>query len=147
MRFRLSTRPSIAIVLILGGCSLLEPSAPPADSPKSNPPPQEQASLPPLPTPPPPVRPFEPQRLVGLTQPEVQALLGAPAAVREQPPALVWAYRGSDCALELSFYLDLASKAYKALTYDIKPRRPGGAEGGFCIAELRNAAARSEGAQ
>jgi hypothetical protein len=147
MRFRLSTRPSIAIFLVLGGCSLFEPSAPHADSPGSRPLPQEQASLPPVPTPPPTVRPFEPQRLVGLTRPEVQALLGAPVTVREQPPALVWAYRGDDCGLELSFYLDLASKAYKALTYNITPRRQGGAEGGFCIAELRTAATRAESAR
>jgi len=118
----------------------------PAPAPASPPPPAAVvASLPPVPTPPPSLRPIEPQRLVGLTQPEVQALLGAPSAVREQPPSLVWTYRTSDCGLELFFYLDLATKAYKALTYDIKPRHPGGAEGGFCVAELHRAALRSEG--
>ncbi len=141
--FRQTARCSILIVLALGGCSLLDPSAPP---PSANAAPAEQeAALPPVPSPPPATRPIEPQRLLGLSQAEVQTLLGAPTAVREQPPALVWAYRASDCGLELFFYLDLTSKAYRALTYDIKPRQPGGAQGGFCVAELHDvAAAKSE---
>jgi hypothetical protein len=141
IRFRPSTRSSIGILLALGGCSLLacSPETPPATG--AAPAAEQQASLPPVPSPPPATRPIEPQRLVGQTQAQVQALLGAPTTVREQPPALVWAYRAGDCGLELFFYLDLTSKTYRALTYDIKPYQPGGAQGGFCVAELRDAAA------
>lgn len=61
-----------------------------------------------------------PQKLVGLDQREVKDLLGTATRTREVPPAVVWEYRVKACALDIFFYLDLASQRFRALAYDIK---------------------------
>jgi len=48
----------------------------------------------------------EPSRLKGLSTPQVQALLGAPAFKRRDPPAEIWQYRSRRCTLDLFIYQD-----------------------------------------
>lgn len=59
-------------------------------------------------------------RLIGLNQPEVAQLLGEPKSRAEAPPATIWRYDGSDCALDVYFYLDLQSQAMRALHYEVR---------------------------
>jgi len=61
-----------------------------------------------------------PRILIGLDQREVTELLGAATRTREVPPAVVWEYRMPACALDIFFYLDLASQRFRALAYDMK---------------------------
>lgn len=139
MRLRRVT--SIVIALMLGGCMAFKPAepsqSPPSPGQTNSAPPEQQAALPPLPVPPPAERPLEPQKLVGLTQEQIKQLIGTPAAVREQSPAVVWSYDSAGCGLQLFFYLDMTSELYKALTYELKPKKPGGLQGSACLASLR----------
>lgn len=102
-------------------------------------PPKQEASRPglPLPVPPPTAKPLEPSKLVGLTEEEIKQLIGAPAAVSQQPPAVVWSYSSAGCGLQLFFYLDMTSQLYKTLTYELKPKKPGELRGSACVASLR----------
>jgi hypothetical protein len=128
--------------LALGGCEMNEqshapvaPPPPPASAARSN----EVAALP-VPVPPPKdhvIQPIEPEKLVGLSQDETRRLFGNPSAMRDEPPAVIWTYGSAGCGLEISFYLDLASQTFKALTYDLKPNGPKGLQGGACVASLR----------
>jgi len=94
---------------------------PPTASPA--PPAPEVAELPPpAPTVAPPPAPPAPRldRLIGLNQPEVAQILGEPKSRAEAPPATIWRYDGSDCALDVYFYLDLQSQAMRALHYEVR---------------------------
>lgn len=44
------------------------------------------------------------EKLRGLTAPELARFLGEPDFVRQEPPAVVWQYRGTDCVLDLFLY-------------------------------------------
>lgn len=101
---------------------------------------QQEAAVPSLPPPPPrkpppPVpglarlpEPAEPartpsagfDRLIGLDQPHLSALLGEPRQRAEAPPATIWRYFGQACELDVYFYFDLQSQAMRALHYEIR---------------------------
>lgn len=137
----------VLVALLLAGCSAFEPSArhPQAASAPIVPPPppkpiEKQASLPPIPVPPPRMHhgtAVDPEKLVGLTKDETEKLIGAPATVRDEPPATVWSYGSTKCGIDIFFYLDLASQTFKALAYELKPKGPHGLQGGACIASLQ----------
>jgi hypothetical protein len=95
-----------------------EPAAAPA------PPAPEVAALPPPAPVQPPSAPAAPlprlDRLIGLNQPEVAQILGEPKSRAEAPPATIWRYDASDCALDVYFYLDLQSQAMRALHYEVR---------------------------
>ena len=125
------------LALTLGGCELFQPAAPP-------PPPQAVAPAPVVALPrPPPRKPAPPgaslarlpagetpvaseadsgsfDRLIGLDQPQVTELLGAPATRVDSPPATIWRYAGADCEVDVYFYLDLQSQRMRALHYEIR---------------------------
>jgi hypothetical protein len=135
-----------AVAFTLTGCSAFErlshpPPARPVVAPPTAPP-EARAVPPPIPVPPPserPPQPIDPKKLVGLTQEETKRLFGAPAAVRDEPPAVVWSYGSTGCGLEMFFYLDLTNQTFKALTYDLKAKNPRGLQGSACLASLRTA--------
>src|SRR5262249_51248319 len=72
------------IVIALGACARVE-LVPPERAPPSG-----------LPT--------DVEGLRGLTAVELARLLGEPDFLREEPPAVVWQYRGANCVLDLFFY-------------------------------------------
>lgn len=72
--------------------------------------------------PPKPVPRFNPETLIGMNERETQALLGAPSSVRDQPPAKVWTYSAADCELNVIFYLDLESRLFRALNYEVESK-------------------------
>lgn len=85
--------------------------------------PAQVAALPPPADLPPPVDPaseVRPQRVVGLTENALAQWLGPPANTREESPARVWRYQGIECAFDVFFYLDLVSREFRALRYEVK---------------------------
>jgi len=58
-------------------------------------------------------------RVVGLNEQQVKAKFGAPSVREERRPGRAWIYREADCRLEVSFYPDVQTHAYKALGYEV----------------------------
>jgi hypothetical protein len=54
-----------------------------------------------------------PERLIGLDEDGVAALLGQPAFKRRDPPAQVWQYSDRTCILDLFLYREGAGRSYK----------------------------------
>jgi len=119
----------LPLVLGLVGCAYLEELLPPGkDAEKS----AEAAARPPAPTakPVPAARStpslLDPKQLIGLDQTETEKLLGKPDEIREGHPTTVWHYRTVSCTLDLFFYLDLGSRTFRALAYDVNAaKQPG----------------------
>jgi len=59
-------------------------------------------------------------KVVGLSRPETQALLGPPSGESERAPAKVWQYLTGDCAVDVYFYLDVARNEFYALHYETR---------------------------
>jgi hypothetical protein len=93
--------------------------------PPRKPPPPAPAVIAPVPVRlPEPAAPVAPasgfDRLIGLDQPRLTALLGEPRQRAEAPPATIWRYLGQACELDVYFYFDLQSQAMRALHYEIR---------------------------
>jgi hypothetical protein len=82
---------------------------------------------------------FDPAKLVGLGKDETLAMLGQPAAVREQPPATVWTYRSRECALDVFFYMDLSTRAFRVLTTEVTSELKSADARRTCLNRLRTA--------
>ncbi len=124
-RRRLGAVASATVMLLfLNGCESLDflrspEPPPPAEPPPAAPPPApERARLAPAPPPRPAPQPLPELKVVGLSQPETETLLGPPTTASDRPPAKVWEYRIPDCALDVYFYLDVGRNAFYALHYD-----------------------------
>ncbi len=70
---------------------------------------------------PPPSVPASPSTVVGLSQSDVRALLGEPAAAGESGPARPWTYRNPACSLIVSFFYDVTRGAFFALSAHAAP--------------------------
>jgi hypothetical protein len=106
-----------------------EVEAPPVAPPVAPPPQASELSPPPPPPPqqltalPPPSVPSNAgnlDRLIGLDQSHVAGILGAPRSRAESPPATIWRFGGTNCDLDVYFYLDLQSQAMRALHYEVR---------------------------
>lgn len=80
---------------------------------------------------------IRPDALVGLTPDEVAALIGRPASTTDQPPATVWLYRTNHCALEVFFYMDVGSKTFRALTFNLRSPDGKTASPSHCLRQIR----------
>ena len=147
----------LAVVLALGsgGCAALSPEPrdetadlrPPHKPPPPRPPAPESAALikhpghkPPEPSvPAPAARPAGVAGLAGHTEDEVRLALGAPAAVVERPPAVVWTYESAGCRLDVSFFMDVASETFRVLATEATPKGKDGLAGDDCVGALRMA--------
>jgi hypothetical protein len=54
--------------------------------------------------------------LMGKRQAEVSALMGSPARVEQRAASTVWVYQGGGCALDVFFFLDMATSDERVLT-------------------------------
>jgi len=109
----------LAAVTVAGCENLFEPAPPASPAPPAPPPPAPPRAAHVVPPPPPPApSPLTEIKLVGLSEDEVQALLGAPNTAADRPPAKVWEYRAGNCAVDVYFYLDVGRNAFYALHYD-----------------------------
>ena len=136
MRRRLAALAASSALLLIAGCEQFpfpNPFAPgQQEAVNTLPPPPPRKPPPPAPTAvaPVPVRLPEPttpaapasgfDRLIGLDQPRLTALLGEPRQRAEAPPATIWRYLGQACELDVYFYFDLQSQAMRALHYEIR---------------------------
>lgn len=156
-RFSLSKPPCAAALLCAGlvacaeidlaavddtriGSSAAEEIAPPRPPERPKLPaekPRRHASLPPDDKPESRLPVLAPEMLVGLDRQQIELLLGAPAAVREQPPATVWSYRAKDCALNVFFYPDLQTREVRALAYDVRAGSEAEQSKNACFAAFR----------
>lgn len=131
-----------AFVLVAAGCSTVDDmtlgdrvtatSAPTAQAPAPRPAPAPPvsdspavASVPPArpPVKPPAAKSVEPAKLMGLTYEDAEAAAGKPTLTREEPPATVWRYQTDDCVIDVFFYMDMATKQFRAVAYDVKPAK------------------------
>jgi len=80
---------------------------------------------------------LDPRRLIGLSFAQMAALLGQPALQEERPPARAWAYNAATCVLTIFFYPDIATREFRALTYELKMESASEAERGRCLRDLR----------
>jgi len=62
----------------------------------------------------------DPDALVGLDFERTAALLGDPTLLIERPPAKIWAYNGTSCALHVFFYPRVGGSDFRVLTYEVK---------------------------
>jgi len=69
----------------------------------------EQPATPPVPV-------YSADELMGKSEAEVTALMGAPARVEQRAASTVWVYQGGDCGLDVFFFLDMATSDERVLT-------------------------------
>jgi hypothetical protein len=66
------------------------------------------------PAPPAPV--YLASELMGKSEDEVTALMGAPVKIEQRAASTVWVYQGGDCGLDVFFFLDMATSDERVLT-------------------------------
>lgn len=71
---------------------------------------------PPVEQPDPPAPVYTASELMGKSEDEVTALMGAPARVEQRAASTVWVYQGGDCGLDVFFFLDMATSDERVLT-------------------------------
>lgn len=59
---------------------------------------------------------YSASELMGKSEAEVTALMGAPARVEQRAASTVWVYQGADCGLDVFFFLDMATSDERVLT-------------------------------
>lgn len=65
---------------------------------------------------PPPAPVYTAAELKGKSEAEVTSLMGAPARIEQRAASTVWVYQGSDCGLDVFFFLDMATSDERVLT-------------------------------
>lgn len=127
---------SLAMILALTACAQWDEQAPP---PEPTPPPAETKVEPPPPPPPRPQRNLQvrglrpeprpasepqiagivmpPGRLVGLSERDTTALLGAPSEEDVTPPGKVWIYHADGCRLSVHLFPDMEKGGFYTLDY------------------------------
>jgi hypothetical protein len=77
-------------------------------------------SAPPVELAPEPARPaFDPDRLIGLTEQQAEAALGQPGRVEESPPSRTLHYAEGRCVLRLHLFMEMTSRSFRTLSYDL----------------------------
>lgn len=74
--------------------------------------------------------------LVGLDQTQVAKVLGPPMSETEKAPGKVWRYWNSRCTVEVSLYLDVKSRSYRVLAYEVTNHDYSAGGRGACLADL-----------
>ena len=58
--------------------------------------------------------------LVGKSETELRAMLGAPTSEEDRPPGKRWRYRDGQCTLDVQLYPDVRTKQFGTLAYEVK---------------------------
>ena len=58
--------------------------------------------------------------LVGKSETELRAVLGAPTSEEDRPPGKLWRYRDGQCTLVVQLYPDVQTKQFGTLAYEVK---------------------------
>ncbi|CAA6605186.1 conserved exported hypothetical protein [Rhodospirillaceae bacterium LM-1] len=83
---------------------------------------------------PPTFSPVTPERLVGLTEIEIQGLLGQPNLRRKEAPAELWQYSGGGCVIDLYLYRE--GEAQKVSYVSLRDQVTGRIGGAACQERL-----------
>ncbi|NNG02772.1 MAG: hypothetical protein HKM95_01555 [Inquilinus sp.] len=113
---------TLCAAMAVGACVL----APAVEQPAPEPPVEAGQRTVPLP----PVKPEVPARrtadtpadlaaVVGYDQDAVRELLGDPIWVEEIPPALSWQYASDQCVLRVLFFMEVTTRNFRVLSYDV----------------------------
>lgn len=117
---------TVVAAFLLGACTMMDRGAvEPSEVVEPTDTVQQLAAVP-LP----PVKPVPPPRgsedvpaglasVVGFDEDAVRDLLGEPIWVKEIPPALSWQYASDDCVLELLFFMEVTTRNFRVLSYDV----------------------------
>lgn len=70
----------------------------------------------------------DPAQLMALDRAALEALLGPPGLLREEPPAEVWLYQGTGCALHVFLYSERAGAPHRVTYYEVRGGGGGAAE-------------------
>jgi len=74
--------------------------------------------------------------LVGMNQTQVAKVLGPPMSETDKAPGKVWRYWNSRCTVDVSLYLDVHSRAYRVLAYEVTNHDYSAGGRDACLAEL-----------
>lgn len=80
--------------------------------------------------------PIDLDGVVGYSELEVRELLGDPAWIEEVPPALSWQYSANDCVLKVFFFMEMATRDFRVLSYDLSSTEDGVDVDERCLSEL-----------
>jgi len=121
-------------LLVLGGCTVLEPST-------ESPPPAQPAAQTPI-KPPPPPRPaaplparVDPARLQGITGDQAVAMLGRPQTDEAQQLGRLWRWRKGGCVLTLALYPEVQGGGLRVVASDFA----GTSDPAACLGSLARA--------
>ncbi len=62
----------------------------------------------------------DPAQLMALDGAALEALLGPPGLLRKEPPAEVWLYQGTGCALHVFLYPERAGAPHRVTYYEVR---------------------------
>lgn len=80
-------------------------------------------------------------RMVGFDQSEVLQLLGRPGSDEDVPPARMWRYGSANCQLRVYFYMEMQTRNFRVLSYDLTSRDHGADAEQHCLSEFTSQAA------
>jgi hypothetical protein len=81
----------------------------------------------------------DPAQLMALDGAALEALLGSPGLLREEPPAEVWLYQGSGCTLHVFLYPERDGAPHRVTYYEVRGGAGGGAAERRCLRGLLTA--------
>ncbi len=81
----------------------------------------------------------DPARLMALDRASLEALLGPPGLLREEPPAEVWLYQGPGCALHVLLYPERAGAPHRVTYSEVRGAGGGTAAERRCLRGLLTA--------
>jgi hypothetical protein len=84
----------------------------------------------------------DPAVLVGMTEGETLILLGHPGRVEETPPAKIWQYTNDRCVLRVHLFMEMSSRDFRTLTYELTSMDQQPDVDQQCLADLVAQAAR-----
>src|SRR5215207_2805237 len=78
--------------------------------------------------------------LVGKSETELRAMLGAPTSEEDRPPGKLWRYRDGQCTLVVQLYPDVHTKQFGTLGYEVKSDDNTDQGKRVCLAQLQSRA-------
>ena len=78
--------------------------------------------------------------LVGKSETELRAMLGAPTSEEVRPPGKRWRYRDGQCTLDVQLYPDVQTKQYGVLAYEVRSDDDTDDGKRVCLAQLQSRA-------
>ena len=144
---------AVTAALLVAACGMVMPRPveapltalyPPIDFPFADPPvPRSRpAVVPPLPAEPEVAAPENTDlpadfsALVGAAEPDVAMVLGEPDWFEDVPPARMWQYASTNCVVRLYFFMELSTRNFRVLSYELESGHDGDDAEQQCFSEF-----------